>query len=573
MTNRSKALAVMGAVVGVLVVGVAAIVVGFRMMTSHVPGHSLLNLEIAGPIPEVTPESPFGGLFGERVISRQDLRDALVQAADDSRVRAVRVKVGEFTAGFATMQEIRGLLERVAKSGKKTSAYLETAGEFAPGNAQYFLATGCQRVVLSPMGDVNLIGLSATVPFIRGTLDKLGIEPEFPGIGDYKTARFFYTQKDFTPAGREMTGWLLDSLGKQLAEGIAAGRGMDPKKVQGLMAAGPYLGPAALKAKLVDELADWETFADSTAKVDGEKLDEISLQRYLKAGRPDRSGATIAVVVATGQILRGESGYSPVPVLGGDVMGSETIARAWRQARDSGAKAAIFRIDSPGGSAVASEIIRAEMVRTARDIPVVVSMGDVAASGGYWITCGARKILADPGTITASIGVFGGHLAMEKFWEDKMGVTFGRLDSAPNASVYGTLEPWTDAQRAVMQKSLDRIYDSFLDRVAGSRRLTREQVDAVGRGRVYTGEQAKERGLVDELGSFDDAVLAAKKLAGLRPGAPVDLTFYPRTRSVWQRLLERDDDAKVSVEALLKQLAAGQMLIPGPVWLPPIEIR
>ncbi len=174
--------------------------------------------------------------------------------------------------------------------------------------------------------------------------------------------------------------------------------------------------------------------------MNGRKLDEVSLRRYLKADRPNTSGAPIAVLVADGQIMRGESGYSPMPLFGGDVMGSDSIARAWRQVRDSDAKAVVFRVNSPGGSAVASEIIRAEMVKTAAKIPVVVSMGDVAASGGYWITCGATRIVADPGTITASIGVFSGHLDMAKFWDDKLGVTWGRIDTAPNASLYSSVD-------------------------------------------------------------------------------------------------------------------------------------
>jgi protease-4 len=572
MTNRVKAWLVVGGVFGILAFGVAAIVIGASLLTRHVPGHSVLCLDISGPIPELSPTSPFGPLFTGRVVSRQDLRDALVEAASDPRVRAVRVKVGDFQAGFATLEEIHGLLERVGRAGKSTAAYLDTAGEFAPGNAPYYLATGCGRIVLGTMGDVNLIGLSARVPFIRGTLDKLEIEPDFPGIGDYKTARYFYTEKGFTPAGREMTGWLLDSITEQLAAGIAQGRHMQPDQVKALLREGPFLGPAAVRARLVDELADWEKFVDETTQVDGEKLEEVSLQRYLRAGRPDRSGTEIAVVVATGEILRGESGYSPVPLFGGDIMGSDTISRAWRAVRNSDARAAIFRIDSPGGSAVGSEIIRAEMVRTAEKIPVVVSMGDVAASGGYWITCGAKRVIADPASITASIGVFSGHFAMEKFWRDKIGVTFGKLDSTANADVFGSLDPWTPAQRTVVQAFLDRIYDAFLTRVSASRHLSREQVDAMGRGRVFTGEQAKEKGLVDQLGSFDDAVAAARELAGLPPDAAVDLEFYPRFRPFWERLMERDDEAAM-VKATVAKLAAGELTVPGPVWLPPIEIR
>jgi protease-4 len=573
MTSRSKAWVAVGAVLVVLALGLAAIILGARYATRHVPGNTLLAIDISGPIPEVTPDSPFGDLFGPTPLSRQDLRDGLVQAASDARVRAVRVKVGDFATGFATIEEVHGLLGNVGKAGKATYAYMDTAGEFAPGNRQYLLASACKKVVLNPLGDVNLIGVAARSPFIRGTLDKLEIEPDFPGIGDYKTARFLYTQKDFTPAHKEMMTWLLRSVSNQVVERIAAGRGMAPRQVEQFVQGGPYLGPDALKARLVDELADWETFVDECGTQGGKKLDEISLRRYLKAGRPDRSGTEIAVVVAEGTILRGESGYSPVPVLGGDVMGSETIARAFRQVRDSGAKAVIFRINSPGGSAVASEIIRAEMVRTAKKIPVVVSMGDVAASGGYWITCGAKRIVADPGTITASIGVLTGHLAMSRFWEDKLGITWGRVDLAPNAAIYGDLERWTPEQKVVVQNFLDRIYGAFLERVSASRNMPRERVDAIGRGRVFTGEQAKERGLVDTLGGFDEALTATRELAGLTPDAPVELTFYPQARSIWQRLMDRNDDAEARTQAMLREVLAGRAVTPGPVWLAPIQVQ
>jgi len=572
MKTRTKALFAVGCVVVVLGGGLLTIVLGARYATRHIPGNSVLTIEISGPIPEVAQDSPFGDLFGPRMLTRQDYRDALVQAASDPKIRAVRLKVQEFSAGFATIQELHALLRRVGQAGKATSAYLETAGEFAPGNAQYLLATGCKRIVLNPLGDVNLIGLASRSPFIRGTFDKLGIVPEFPGIGDYKTARYLYTEKDFTPAAREMTTWLLDSVSKQIAERIAAGRGMTPAQVGDLVRRGPFPGPAALKEKLVDELADWETFVDSVDGSDGNKLDEVPIRRYLKADRPDRSGTPIAVVLAEGQIMRGENGYSPVPLFGGDVMGSDTIARAWRQVRDSDAKAVIFRINSPGGSAVASEVIRAEMTKTAMKIPVVVSMGDVAASGGYWITCGAKKIVADPGTITASIGVFSGHLDMTKFWDDKIGVTWGRINMTPNGSMFSSVDSWTPEQRKSVQAFLDRIYDAFLERVSSSRKLTRRQVDDIGRGRVYTGEQAKERRLVDELGTFEDALAAAKELAGLKQDARVALTFYPESRTFFQRIMDKDD-TRVRWEAMVKEAMAGKVVTPGPVWMPPIQIQ
>ena len=573
MTSRAKAWMALGAVLVVLVLGLLGIVLGTRYATRHVPGNTLLLVEISGPIPEMTADSPFGDIFGPRPLSRQDLRDGLVQAASDPRVQKVVVKVGDLQAGFATLQEIHGLLQKVRKAGKETYAYLDTAGEFSPGNAQYLLASACKKVVLNPLGDINLTGLAVRSPFIRGTLDKLEIEPDFPGIGDYKTARFLYTQKEFTPAHKEMMTWLVDSITRQMIDGIASGRGMDAKQVEGLVKGGPYIGPDALRAKLVDELNDWQTFLEENTTHPGKSLERISLRKYLRAGRPDRSGTEIAVVVAEGTILRGESGYSPVPVFGGDVMGADTIARAFQQVRASGAKAVIFRINSPGGSAVASEIIRAEMVRTAKKIPVVVSMGDVAASGGYWITCGAKRIVADPGSITASIGVFGGHLAMSRFWEDKLGITWGRLDAAPNAAIYGSLDPWTPEQRVTVQKFLDRIYDRFLTNVSTSRNMPREAVDAIGRGRVFTGEQAKDRGLVDTLGGFDEALAAARELAGLKPDAQVELTFYPQARTIWQRLMDRNDDAEARMQAMVREVLSGRAVTPGPVWLAPIQVQ
>ena len=284
------------------------------------------------------------------------------------------------------------------------------------------------------------------------------------------------------------------------------------------------------------------------------------------------------MVTAVGSIMRGSSGKSLNPLLGGDIMGSETIARAFRDARAArGVRAVIFRVDSGGGSAVASEIIRQEMVRTAEQMPVVVSMSNVAASGGYWISCGARRVLADPGTITGSIGVFAGHLNMDEFWSDRLGVTFGRVDFGQNANIYGSLESWTDDQRKIVDRMLDRIYDDFLDRVATSRTLTREDVDAVGRGRVWTGVQALDHGLVDQLGGFSDAVEVAKELAGIDPEVRVELVDFPKLRPWWQEMVKRQSDDEAAIRAALEDLDAawrtGTLETPGVVWMPPIYVQ
>jgi protease-4 len=505
------------------------------------------------------------------------LREALVRAAADPRVRGLRLEVDSVETGFATAQELRTLIARVGAAGKWTAAYLDTAGEFAPGNLVYFVASACDEVSMHPQGDLNLVGLSSRTPFIRGTFDKLAIRAEFPGRGDYKTARFMYTEKDFTDAHREMTGWLLDSIMAQMVDGIAGSRELGAEEVRSLIDRAPFLGADAVAVGLVDRMEDRASFE--------ERLEErepgartVSARTYLRRGGAPSSGPRIAVVTATGAIMRGESGQSFNPLFGGEIMGSETIARAFRDAREvKGLEAVVFRIDSPGGSAMASEIIREEMLRTAEKVPVVVSMANVAASGGYWITCGAQKIVAEPGTITSSIGVFAGHVNTSDFWSEKLGVTYGRLDRGANANIYGDLEDWTDAQRAVVDRVLDRIYDDFLARVAESRGMSRDEVDAIGRGRVFTGAQAMEKGLVDVLGGLDEALAEAKKLADISPEAPVQLVELPRMLPWWQQLAHRRNADRVALEGRIEEierwLATGTIETPGAVWMPPITIQ
>jgi protease-4 len=408
-------------------------------------------------------------------------------------------------------------------------------------------------------------------------LDKLDIRAEIPGRGDYKTARFMYTQTDFTPAHREMTGWLLDSIMDQLVQDIADSRGLEAEEVRNLVDQAPFIGEKSVEARLIDRMEDWTSFVDGLEE-EHTKAKVVTARSYLKRGGKARRGSKIAVVTAVGTILRGSSGESFNPLFGGPVMGSDTISSAFRRVRKTtGIEAVVFRIDSPGGSAVASEIIRQEMVRTAEEIPVVVSMSNVAASGGYWISCGAQRIVADPGTVTGSIGVYGGHFNTSGFYNNKLGVTFGRMDRGANANIYGELEDWTDEQRAVIDRMLDRIYDDFVERVSSARDMTPEAVDAIGRGRVFTGVQGWENGLVDVVGGFDEALIEAKKLAEIDIDAEVQLVEFPRILPWWQQLAKNRSSDQGAVmkrlEALEQWLATGTIATPGVVWMPPIKIE
>jgi protease-4 len=561
-----------------VIFGAAILAILVRGLSSpSLPREIVVSLRLAGPIAEVTADDPLAEIMGNQVTSLRKLREALVRAAEDDRVVGLRVRLDGIGGGFATAQELRSLIARVGAAGKWTAAYMDTAGEFMPGNLVYYVASACDEISLNPQGDVNLIGLSSRTPFVRGTFDKLDIRSEFPGRGDYKTARFMYTQTDFTPAHREMTEWLLGSIMDQLTQGIADGRGLQAVEVRSLIDRGPFLGEESVEAGLIDHLEDWGAFT--------ERLDErqtsaeaIGIRSYLKRQSQRVRGPKIAVVTAVGSIMRGSSGESFNPLFGGTVMGSDTISRAFRAVRKaSGIKAVVFRVDSPGGSAVASEIIRQEMVRTAEEIPVVISMSNVAGSGGYWIACGAQRIVADPGTITGSIGVFAGHLNTSSFWSNKLGVTYGRLDLGRNANIYGELEDWTDEQRAIIDRMLDRIYDDFVKKVADSRDMSTDAVDAIGRGRVFTGVQAWENGLIDVVGGFDEALVEAKKLAGIDPGATVQLVDFPRPVSWWQQLAKKQNSDQVALQArieyLERVLASGFIDTPGVVWMPPILIE
>jgi len=567
--------------IGCLVVAVALLIVvlmAIGMQAPGLPGKMVLSIDFDAPIVEVAAPDPFAELAGEAPMSLRDLRTVLLAAADDDRVEGIRMRIHCCLPGPSTIQEIRALLERVRAAGKWTEVWMDTVGEFQPGNLEYYLASGCDEISVGPMADVNIVGLTLQVPFYRGTFEKLGIEPDFRGRGDYKTARYSYTRTEMTDAQEEMMQWLLDSLSEQYVSDLASGRGMEPAEVRNLIDQAPFLAGEALEAGLVDRIEGWGEFRDriTSERAPGAKV--VSAAAYLEGAAGRQRGPKIAVVTATGAIMRGESRRELNPLFGGDVMGADTIARAFRSVRSTpGVKAVVFRVDSPGGSAVASETIRREMLRTAEELPVVVSMSSVAASGGYWISAGAQRIVAAPATLTASIGVFAGHLDMERFWNDKLGVTFGEVSFGENSDIYGTLGEWDASEEAEIEKMLDRIYAEFLARVSEGRNMTVEEVDAVGRGRVFTGVQAVELGLVDVVGGFDVALDEARTLAGLDPGADVELVDFPKAVTWWQRLLRRGREEDLALRELRALVEAawrtGTLPAPGAAWTPPITVE
>ncbi|HPR63783.1 MAG TPA: signal peptide peptidase SppA [Thermoanaerobaculia bacterium] len=543
-----------------IIVAILSVTAWLMFRTPAISSNSVLVLDLQGDIPEHMPTSGIEAMFGEERLTMNTLNTALHYARSDKRVHGLLLRFKGVSMGFAKAQELRTLIREISESGKWTAAYLDTIGEFSPGNGLYYLASACDSITVNPLGDVNLIGLHAEVPFLRGTLDKLKIEPDMDHIREYKTAMNTFTEKEFTEAHREMMESLIQDIYGQMVEDIADARTLEPEVVRDIIDGGPYSAEEALEKKLIDRTMYWDEMKKWVDEQAGEDADWVSVPTY--ASSVSQKGDRIAVVYGMGAIHTGESSTSPFQ--SSPTMGSDSVAKLFRQVRkDDSIKAVVFRVDSPGGSAVASEIIRREVVLTKESKPVVVSMSDVAGSGGYWVSMSADSIIADPGTITGSIGVVVGKMNTRKFWGDLIGVTFGEVNAGKNADMYSSLHNFTEEQKAIRTKFMEDIYARFVKEVSTSRGLTEERVNEIGRGRVWTGQQALDLNLIDEIGGLWTAVEKAKELADIPEDKTVKLVVYPREKSFLEVLAHKDNDfAKV-----LTQLKQGD-LVYGPVWCP-----
>jgi protease-4 len=517
---------------------------------ASVPKRTILELNLEGGLVEDVPDNPFARAFGRSRPSVRDVVEALARAGDDDRVKGVVARLGQGSLSVAHIQEIRDAVTAFRARKKFALAFAESFfGPTGNGTGAYYLATAFDQIWLQPSGDLGLNGLMAESPFIAGTLEKLGVRYHGDGRKEYKNAPNLFTEKKYTPAHREATERLIASIFDQIVKGIAEGRKLGEPDVRALCDRAPLLAREAMEAKLVDGLAYRDEVFELAKKQAGKDSKLLYATKYLeRAGRPHRKGPTIALVYGVGTITRGKSTYDP---LSGEVtMGSDTVAGALRAAiDDQDVKAILFRVDSPGGSAVASDAIWREVVRAKKaGKPVIVSMSGVAASGGYWVSMHADKIVAQPATITGSIGVFTGKMLLGGLY-DKLGVSFDEVHTSQNAGIWSASRDFTPAEWARVQAMLDRIYDDFTGRVAGGRKLPKEKVLAIAKGRVWTGEDAKARGLVDELGGFPTALRLAKRAAGVGETAPVRLKRYPPRRPALAALLGEEPDNSEHGEA------------------------
>ncbi|MGB6717764.1 MAG: signal peptide peptidase SppA [Candidatus Acidiferrales bacterium] len=517
--------------------------------------NSVLVLNLSGSIEEQQPPDVSSFFLGSQPLVLHEIDDAIDQARSDSRIKGLVVRIASMDTGWAKLEEIHQHLLDFRASGKPSICYLGYDGE---ENAEYYVATGCDQIWLTPTNPLDVRGMMAEATFLRGTLDKLHIVPDFFHIAEFKTAPNEYTEKKFTPAHREEVTSLLTSLYNQYLTEVSSARNMSRARFGELVQAGPFLAQDALQNRLVDRLGYWDQVQEYFRRKTGSwnPVDFADYRRSLSDG----SGPQIALVYASGEIVSGASQYSST---GTEVMGGDSVAADIRRARtDSDIRAIVLRVDSPGGSSLASEVIRREVQLARQQKPVVVSMSDLAASGGYWISMSADKIVADPDTITASIGVFSGKMNIAGLYQ-LVGVNTDFVATGDNATLYSDQQDFTPAQQQTIQKMLDEVYANFTEGVAAGRHLPIATVDSIAKGRVWSGEQAKGLGLVDELGDTDRAVEVAKQLARIPASQSVELVRLPKPQSLFDFLLARaqgDVSASQSpygsAESLLQRLSS-----------------
>lgn len=546
-------LAWIGALTMIVVLMVAIVSSRLLPHKKTVAAKTILEADFTRGVQEQAADDPLTSLLTGSTPTVRDVIEALQRAAADERVVALIAHVGTAPGGLAQLQELRDAIIAFRSTGKRAVAYAATFGEFAAGTGAYYLATAFDTIYLQPAGDVGLTGLMAETPFVRGVLEKLDVVPRMGQRHEYKNFLNTFTERQYTAPHREATQRVMESQFGQIVDGIATARKLEPAAVRALVDRGPFLGPEAVEARLVDRLAYRdEVYAEVRALV-GAEAKLLYLGKYLAyAGRPySSSGATIALIYGVGAVQLGGGGQDPL--LDGPVMGAETVSAAFRAAiDDADVKAILFRVDSPGGSYVASDTIWRETVR-ARDAgkPVIVSMGDVAGSGGYFVAMAANKIVAQPGTITGSIGVLAGKMVTKGLW-DKLGLTWDEVHTSTNATLWSSVQDYTPEQWARLQGWLDRVYDDFTNRVAAGRQLTKPQVLDIAKGRIWTGEDAKERGLVDALGGFPMALLLVREALGLPAESPVRLKVFPerasRLEALFDRLVGEDEDSSEAAE-------------------------
>lgn len=510
-----------------------------------VSNNSVLYARFDKPISERTSNNPFENINFASMTSKgnmglNDILDDIKKAKKDNRIKGIYLDLSTIPAGVATIEEIRNSLIDFKSSGKFIYAYSEGYSQGA-----YYVASVADKIFLNPQGTIDFKGLNAEVMFLKGTLEKLEIEPQIIRHGKFKSAVEPLILDKMSDENRKQVQGYVGAIWNSILSGISKSRNIEVKDLQNI--ADSLLiqnAEDALKYHLVDQLTYQDQFYSELSEKLGltgkQEIKTVNISKYTKAYVKDDKkyvSEKIAVIYATGEIGEGKGNDKKI--------GSITTCEAIRKARlDEKVKAVVLRVNSPGGSALASDVIWREVYLTHKIKPVIVSMGDVAASGGYYISCAADSIVAEPNTITGSIGVFGLLLNAKKFFNDKLGITFDNVKTGNYADLGSIDRPLTASERAIVQKSIEKVYDTFITRVSEGRHISKALVDSIGQGRVWSGVDAKERGLVDILGGIDTAIIIAARMAKIDK---YRIIYLPEQKEPLAEFLENlSDDAETS---------------------------
>ncbi len=541
--------------IGALVVVIVA--VGFAIVlfgpggAKPLPDRMVLRVNLEGDLPDRRKSDAL--LFEDKGLVLREVVMGLRAAAADERVSGVAVYMGGFRAGLSTAQELRAAIAELRGAGKTARLFTEDLGGIGGGSAAYYLATAFDEIWVQPSGGVGLIGIAMEVPYARGMLDKLEVEPKFGQRHEYKSAAESLTGYTMSDPARENLQVLLDSLYGQLVAGIAESRGFDEAEVRRLVDSGPYLAQEALDERLIDRIGYWDEFIDENLAGAGEDAESVYLDDYLAGSeRPNSEGPKVALIYGNGAITSGEADDGNGFAGGG--FKAHQVADAFADAiDDEEIEAILFRINSPGGSYIASDIVWREVRRAgAAGKPVIVSMGATAASGGYFVAMPADRVVAQPGTITGSIGVYGGKLVTEKLWA-RFGITWDELHAGENAGMWSFVRDFPAGGEERFRQMLDFIYDDFTAKAMEDRGLDIDQMDRIARGRVWTGKDALDNGLVDALGGYDVALAEVRQALGMDADAGITLALWPKPKSPFDELMKllRGDQPLAQIGAAL----------------------
>jgi protease-4 len=555
----------LGILAGVVIAGVASVVLVFALVrwsaqSPHVPDSGLLVMNLEGSVPEGLAETPpIPALARQTPLAVVEWWSVLRAAGKDSRVKGLLLRPRHVSAGWGKLQELRAGIEAFKKSGKPVYAWLET-----PGLREYYLASAADRIYLAPEDFLNVKGLRIEAMYYKGTLDKLGVQFDVEHMGKYKDAGDMFTRKDMSPETKEALNALLDGVWNNVTTTAAAGRRMKPEQFRALVDEAPWLGPAARKDGLIDELSYLPAVEKALAKKAGLPEPTVISPQLLLGDlhRPEKS-LRLAYLVAEGDILRGAISNP----FGGDVgLTPAPVAKLVKEIEDDpGIKGVIVRVDSPGGDAIASDEILQSLKELARKKPVVISMSDVAASGGYYISMTGDPVVAYPSTITGSIGVIYGKVNLKGLY-DKLGISTDTLKRGRFADIDSETQPLSPEARKKLRESIESIYDGFLKRVADGRKTTADKIEPLAQGRVWVGNDALRIHLVDELGGIDRAIEVLRRKAKLPMDREARLVVFPGRKSFWERLMGMNDvsvyASQTPEEWLLRRAGAESGLMP-----------